>query len=287
MARAAPGAPLNSTNESGRPDGSTTRPRSPRRSPGAVLRRLDDDIFDLLFRQRPRGDHELKRVARRDRRLSNSAGGHLHVLRCHDLLDFVGLEVLRRQAAGIQPDLHGVIRRPDHVHPLHPGQLFQPRAEFLVRVVGQVQRIELTVRALHRDPENGHGARVALGDHRVGDGLGEGRPRQGHAVANQRHGCFEIDIRLEVEDDAAGTRSAGGAHQGHALGPVQLLLQRGDDGVHRHLRVGPQVRRRHVEDDGRRVLGGAVRGRRASGPRRRSEGRSDDGTAGNSWRPTP
>ena len=204
----------------------------------------DDDVAELLRIAEPsdRIDLELERGARRRRRLSQLAGGHLDIL-----LRDRGLDVGRGDAEGgelvrVEPYAHRVPPLAEDGHVADTRQPLQRIDELQIGIVAEGDEIDRSVRRSEVDPQQDVG--VFLGDDDAGliDDGRQLRRRLGDAVLDIDRG--DIDRIADIERDGDGRAAVIGAdrrHIGHARHAVDLLLERGRHGVGDDLGAGARV----------------------------------------------
>ena len=217
----------------------------------------DDDIAELAgIDEAAQGlDIELKVAAAPGRRLVEDARGDLHVLRLQRADDLSGHEVARRDLVGVEPDPHRIVAGAEDPHITDAVELRQLVLHLQCRVIRDVELVARRVRRAQVDHHQ-HVGRVLLHDDTEPLYLlGKLRPRDSDAVLNEN--LCDIEIGAEGEGDRElqiAVRGRLAAHVEHVLDAVDLLLERGCDGIADDLRRGAGIGRAD-NNGGRRDLG--------------------------------
>ncbi len=203
----------------------------------------DDDALELQRIGQPAAEGEVGLEGLvGHRRLGDLAARHLGILRLHRGDDVLRGDGVGRHQPGVQPDAHGVVARALHVDvadAVDPQQLVPHLAQ---RVIGDV---ELVVAAIRRADEDDHqpvGRQLAGGDAPAPHLLRQARQGGGDGALHQD--LRPVRIRAEAEGDGQHHPPIGGGLRGHvehALGAVDLLLDRRRHRIRHHLRGGAGV----------------------------------------------
>ncbi len=217
---------------------------------------LDHDVGELvgIFQTAKGGDDVLRHLAGWSRRLTDLAGGHLHVLRLHRANHVLRDQVIGRQPLRIEPEPHAVVALAEIGDVAHSRQTRQFVANLNGGVVAQFEAGAAVILREEVDDHQHVGRLLLDGDAAALDEIGQDRFGERFAVLHQHLRDVEVAARLEGHRQrVVAVVGALRGHVHHVLDAVDLLLNRGRDRIGDHLGIGPWIRRRHL-DRGRRDL---------------------------------
>ncbi len=183
--------------------------------------------------------------------MSDLARGDLNVLLGDGVLNVDGSDAEIRQFVGVEPDAHRIAPLAEQLNVDDAGKAFQLIDDLQVGVVRQRHRIDRPIGRRQIDDE--HEVRVLLFDRHAAliDDRRQRRRRLRDAVLHVDRGDVEGIADVERDRDRRGavvrTRRR---HVGHAFYAVDLLLERGRDGVGHDLGARAGIIR--ADDDLRR-----------------------------------
>ena len=217
---------------------------------------------------------ELEGALLRHRRLVQHAARDLDVLRLQREHDVARGQADGLQPVGIEPHAHRIVAAAKHRD--RPDAV-DARQRVGNRERGVVRNEQAVARFVRRIEVHDH--------HQVGRALGhryadvahvdrKSRLRDRHAILHLHLGDVEIGAEIERDRDGkAPVRRRVRRHVDHVLDAVDLLLDRRHHGRGDHLRTGPRILSRHV-DDGRCDL--RILGNREPGERDAADDHEDD-----------
>jgi hypothetical protein len=224
-----------------------------------VRQRPQDDALELadLGESAERAQGELERrgcslaraagLCRGHGRLPDGAGGDLDVLLADGADDVTGRQVPRGQPTRVDPDAHAVValaEEEDVTHARHARQLV---AHLQHGVVGQVELVIAAVRRGKGETHEDIGRAFARGHAGLLDDVGELRQGEADPVLHQDLRHVQVDAVPEGDRQVVGAVvGALRGHVHHALDAVDLLLDRGGDGLGDILRAGAGIVGRHL-----------------------------------------
>ncbi len=209
----------------------------------AIGPRPDDDLLELLgLFEPPLGrDRVLEPLPLGDRRGADLAGGGLAVLRLDRVDDLLRVDLLLGHPIGVEPDPHRVLAAEDVDLADAPDSL-QDVDDVDLGVVVQEVGVEPAVGAGQVHDAHHVGGRLLRLDADLGDLRRQGGLGRVHLVLHVDRGDVLRVADVEGHDDPADALAgAVRGHVDHALGAVDLLLDRRRDRVGDRLGVGPGV----------------------------------------------
>src|SRR5450631_273510 len=228
----------------------------PQTDESAIGITLQDDVIELSgFRKTADGaDADLELLAGESGLGTDLSGGYFDVLFLESADHIVGGESATGHAHGIEPQAHGVFAFAEDEDVGHTGNTLQAVADVDIEVVAHEERRVASVRREHAGAEDEVLRGLGDGDSDLFDRIRETSLSGVDAVLNVDRG--EVGIAAEVEggDDLAGAIiAAGGGNVLHALGAVDLLLQRRSDGGLDGLGAGSGIESGDTDLGGREV----------------------------------
>ena len=211
----------------------------------AVGAGLHHDVLELpdIFEAASEDEVRLE-CAIGNRRLRDLSARDLQVLRADRCQHLARCQTDIGDPVGIEPQPHRVVARAEHLDVADAVEPQKLIADLQRRVVGDVELIERVVGRQHEHDHQDVG-RVLAGDDAVAlHLLGQPRLRDRDAILHQHLGLVEVGAELEGDGDGElAVRGRLAVDIQHVLDAVDLLLDRGGDGVGYGLRRGARILR--------------------------------------------
>ena len=131
----------------------------------------------------------------------DAARRNLDVLAPDRIFDILGRQTERSEPVAIEIDAHRVLAFAADLHIGHAGQGLQTRLDDAVGVIRNRERRYRLAR--EREPDDGIGVGLDLGDHRLVDVVGQTRAHARHPVAHIGRRTIDIARELEAHRDLA------------------------------------------------------------------------------------
>ena len=178
----------------------------------------------------------------RHRRLVDDAGRDLHVLAAERRDHVAGGQIAERELLGIEPDAHRVVARAEDGDVADAVDAREHVLHVQRGVVGDVEQVARAVGRAQMDHHHQVGRLLGDGDADGAHLLGQTRQGDGDAVLHQH--LRRIEVGAELEGDGQRHAAVAGRlrrHVEHVVDAVDLLLDRGGDGLGHDLGGGAGI----------------------------------------------
>ncbi len=218
---------------------------------GAVFLRTHHDLAEFLFGLQTVGQaHRIGELrSRRGRLGAELAPGHDHVLGPDGVHDLGNADAQVGQLVGLDPDAHGIIGGPQHVHPSDALDAGQDVLDVDQGIIAKEILVVAVAFGRQGDQHQDVGQRFFSGNPHAGDFRGQLGRGGRHPVLGKDRVHVRVGAHFEGGLDHHGAViGVGGLHVDHVVHPVDLLLQGGGHGILHRQCVGTGVVRTHLHD---------------------------------------